>query len=160
MVNSIIGNKFVRVFNKNATIFSEENTFENVWKMTAILSRSQCVKHDDKVKVSLVMKALHWCHNGLDSASNHQPHDCLLKRLLRRGSKKTSKLRVTGLCVGSSPETGESLAQRASNAENVSNWWLHHKLAIFILFLRLVLFTSACAVPRWAQGWLIFSTPE
>ena len=34
--------------------------------------------------------------------------------------KKTSKLRVTGLCVGNSPETGEFPTQRASNAENVS----------------------------------------
>ena len=35
-------------------------------------------------------------------------------------SKKTSKLRVTGLCVGNSLLTGEFPAQRASNAENVS----------------------------------------
>ena len=34
--------------------------------------------------------------------------------------KKTSKLRVTGLCEGDSPGTGEFPAQRASNAENVS----------------------------------------
>ena len=33
-------------------------------------------------------------------------------------SKKTSKLRVTGLCEGNSPVTGEFPAQRASNAEN------------------------------------------
>ena len=31
--------------------------------------------------------------------------------------KKTSKLRVTGLCAGNSPVTGEFPAQRASNAE-------------------------------------------
>ena len=41
-------------------------------------------------------------------------------------SKKTSKLRVTGLCVGNSPGTGEFPAQKASNAENVSIWWRHH----------------------------------
>ena len=40
--------------------------------------------------------------------------------------RKTSKLRVTGLCAGNSPETGEFPAQRASNAENVSIWWRHH----------------------------------
>ena len=27
-------------------------------------------------------------HNGRDSVSNHQPHDCLLNRLFRRRSKK------------------------------------------------------------------------
>ena len=44
--------------------------------------------------------SLRWRHNGRDGVSNHQPHDCLLNRLLRRRSKKTSKFRVTGLCVG------------------------------------------------------------
>ena len=51
---------------------------------------------------------------------------CVLNRLSRRRSKKTSKLRVTGLCNGNSPVTGEFLAQRASNAEYVSIWWRHH----------------------------------
>ena len=36
-------------------------------------------------------------------------------------SKKTSKLRVTGLCDGNSAVTGELPAQRASNAENVTS---------------------------------------
>ena len=53
------------------------------------------------------LKPLHWRHNGHECVSNHQPHDCLLKRLFRHRSKKTSKLRVTGLCVGNSPGTGE-----------------------------------------------------
>ena len=44
-----------------------------------------------------------WRHNEHDSVSNHQPRGCLLNRLFRRRSKKTSKLRVTGLCVGKSP---------------------------------------------------------
>ena len=73
-----------------------------------------------------MVKALHWRHNGRDSVSNHQPHDCLLSRLFRRKSKKTSQLRVTGLCVGDSPGTGEFPGQMASNAENVSIWWRHH----------------------------------
>ena len=47
--------------------------------------------------------ALEWRHDGLDSVSKHKPHDCLLNRLFRRRSKKTSKLRVTGLCEGNSP---------------------------------------------------------
>ena len=49
-------------------------------------------------------------------------------RLFRRRSKKTSKLRVTGLCVGNSPGTGEFPAQMASNVENVSIWWRHHDI--------------------------------
>ena len=67
-----------------------------------------------------------WRHNGHDGVSNHQPHDCLLSRLFRLRSKTISKLRVTGLCAGKSPETGEFPAQMASNAENVSIWWRHH----------------------------------
>ena len=74
-----------------------------------------------------ILLTLEWRHNGRDSVSNHQPHDCLLNRLFRRRSKKTSKLRVTGLCTGNSPETGEFPAQMASNAENVSIWWRHHE---------------------------------
>ena len=70
--------------------------------------------------------ALQWRHNEHDSVSSHQPHDCLLNRLFGRRSKKTSKLRVTGLCVGNSPGSCEFPAQRASNAENVSIWWRHH----------------------------------
>ena len=54
-------------------------------------------------KRSSQVTALRWRHNDHDGVSNHQPHGCLLNRLIRRRSKKTSKLRVTGLCVGSSP---------------------------------------------------------
>ena len=64
---------------------------------------------------------------GVMAVSNHQPHDCLFKRLFGRRSKNTSKLRVTGLCAGNSPVTGEFPAQRASNAEDVSIWWRHHE---------------------------------
>ena len=51
----------------------------------------------------VLYEALRWRHNDHDSVSNHQPLGCLLNRLFRRRSKKTSKLRVTGLCVGNSP---------------------------------------------------------
>ena len=71
--------------------------------------------------------ALGWHHNEGNGISNHQPHDCLLNRLLGRRSKKTSKLHVTGLCVGNSLVTSEFPAQMASNAENASFWWCHHE---------------------------------
>ena len=51
----------------------------------------------------------------------------LLKRLFGRRSKKASKLRVTGFCVGNSPVTDEFPAQMVSNAENVSIWRRHHE---------------------------------
>ena len=75
---------------------------------------------------TLLFISLQWRQNERDSVSNHQLHDCLLNRLFRRRSNETSKLRVTGLCAGNSPGTGEFPAQMASNAENVSIWWRHH----------------------------------
>ena len=69
--------------------------------------------------------------------SYHQPHDCLLNRLYRRRSKKTSKLRVTGLCTGNSPVTGEFPTQMASNAENVSIWWRQHDPGLIQLHFQM-----------------------
>ena len=73
--------------------------------------------------------ALQWRHNERDGVSNHQIHDCLLKRLFRHRSKKTSKLRVTGLCEGKSPVTGEFPLQMASNTETyiATPIWRHKK---------------------------------
>ena len=47
--------------------------------------------------------SIRWRHNGRDGVSNQQPHDCVLNSLFGRRSKKTSKFRVTDLCVGNSP---------------------------------------------------------
>ena len=44
----------------------------------------------------------------------------------RRRSKKTSKLRVAGLCKGKPPVTVCFPSQRPSNTENISIWWRHH----------------------------------
>ena len=82
-------------------------------------------------------------HNEHDCVSNHRRLDCLLNHVFRRTSKKTSNLRVTGLCEGNSPVIGEFLTSSTSNAANVSidvvimdetitvmNWnfaqWTHH----------------------------------
>ena len=77
---------------------------------------------------------LQWRHNDRDGVSNHQPHYCLLNHLFRLSWKKTSKLRITGLCEGNSLGTGEFPAQRASNVENVSIWWCRH--VAYILLVR------------------------
>ena len=77
---------------------------------------------------------MHWCMAWV--ANLHHYGDVIMgsiasqitsptNRFVRRRSKKTSKLRVTGLCVGNSPETVEFPAQGANNAENVSIWWRH-----------------------------------
>ena len=99
-------------------------------KLTHVGKRGHSVQLGIKLgRVSTELQmVLRWRHNERDGVLNHQPHDCLLNRLLRCRSKETSKLRVTGLCAGKSPVTGEFPAQRASNAENVSIWWRHHDL--------------------------------
>ena len=64
--------------------------------------------------------SLQWRRNDRGCVSNHRRLHCLLNCLFRRRSKKTSKLRVTGLCDGEFP------AQKARNAENVSIWWRNY----------------------------------
>ena len=85
------------------------------WNMTKIRIIHECIQK----------ASLRWRHNDHDSVSNHQPHGCLFNRLFRRRSKKTSKLRVTGLCVGNSPGPVNS-PHKGPVTENVSIWWRHH----------------------------------
>ena len=96
--------------------------------------------HFNSIFRSKLAPFLRWCQLILtgfpkisidehDCVSNHQRFDCLLNRLFRPRSNKTSKLRVAGLCVGNSPETGAFPAQMASNAVNVSIWWCHRAVA-------------------------------
>ena len=71
---------------------------------------------------------LQWRHHELDGVSNHQHHDCLFNCLFRRRSKKTSKLRVTGLCAGNSPGTGKCFHFRTSSCRwwyRRLSWWQH-----------------------------------
>ena len=70
---------------------------------------------------------LQWHHNGHGSASQ-----LFTQPLFTRRSKKTSKPRVTGLCVGYSLGTSEFPAQMASYAENVSIWWHHNENDIWL----------------------------
>ena len=85
------------------------------------------VTHDDATAWGRhSSRELQWRHNERDGVSNQWRLDCLLNRLFRRRSKKTSKHHVTGLCEGNSLVTGEFPAQRASYAEDVSSWWRHH----------------------------------
>ena len=109
-----------------------EHKITNAFQLDKIQGQIMMEMRMRKIKYSGVPfahRALRWRHNGRDSVSNHQSHHCLLNRLFRRRSKKTSKIRVTGLCEGNSPGTGEFPAQMASDAENVSIWWRHHGVA-------------------------------
>ena len=93
------------------------------------------------------VKTLQWCHNECDGISNNWHLNCLLNRLFRHRSKKTSKLCITGLCKGNSPVTGEFPTQRASNAENISIWWHHHMLTSLDGF-----WMKTCGWWQWLLG--------
>ena len=75
--------------------------------------------------LNVVITPLQWRHNRRDGVSTHQPHHCLLDSLFRCRSNNTAKLRVTGLCAGTSPVTGDFPAQMASNSGILSIWWRH-----------------------------------
>ena len=111
-----------------------------------------------------ITSASQWRHNVRDSVSNHQPRESLLSRLIRRRSKKTSKLRVTGFCAGNSPETGEFPAKRASNAEIVSIWWRHGGTAIILVAVILpavgLFFVIHCHIAYiWPRKYYILLLP-
>ena len=107
----------------------------------AHVGRMNLAIRDSNIALELVAPAirdgcnfpLQWRHNGRDDVLNYEPHDCELNRLFRRRSKETLKLRITDICAGNSPATGEFPAQRANNTENVSISWHHHALSCLIL---------------------------
>ena len=74
-----------------------------------------------------------WRHNGRDGVSNHQPHVCLLNHLFRRRSKKTSKLRVTGLCAGIPRWPVNSPHKWPVTPKYVSIWWRHHDDLLLVM---------------------------
>ena len=77
-------------------------TVEIKWSMSYPCLMIPVMSSSIRFELKLI-SALQWRHNGRDCASNRQPPDCLINRLFRRRSKKTSKLCVTGLCAGNSP---------------------------------------------------------
>ena len=87
------------------------------------------------IRIRCCYNSLQWHQNEHDGVSNHQLQECLVKRR----SKKTSKLHVTGFCAGNSPVVGEFPAQKASNAENVSIWWRHHVVLLWLYYQLLIL---------------------
>ena len=101
--------------------------FRCTWKPHHLsITENPCDIHTLRTFNSYGEMPLQWRRNGCEGISNHQPYDCSLSRLFKAQIKETSKLRVTGLCEGNSPGTGEFPAQKASNAEYFSIWWRHH----------------------------------
>ena len=78
-------------------------------------------------KASTLTEMYQWRHDERDGVSNQRRLDCLLNRFSRHRSKKTAKLRATGLYEGNPPVTGGFPSQKAFNAEIFSIWWRHYK---------------------------------
>ena len=91
----------------------------------------------------------------------HYNDDFVLNRLFRRRSKKTSKLRVIGVCVGNSPVTGDFPAQMASNAENVSIWWRNDAVLAIVLigwlgqYTEPSIFVKSIYLIDWCRGTML-----
>ena len=90
-------------------------------------------------------------------------------RWIRHRSKKTSKLRVIGLCEGNSPVTGEFPSQRVRDAENVAIWWRHHMLTalgwLFVLKCNILppddyFINEISLKPHWVGGYFMASRGE
>ena len=104
---------------------------------------------------SYQINALHWRHNDHDGVSNHQPHGCLLNRLFRRRSKKTSKFRITGLCVGNSPRTKGQLRGKCFHLMT-SSW--HSLFERYLLLNNVYLNYNkqklTTTIQQWVGTWL------
>ena len=75
-----------------------------------------------------------WFHYNdviMNTISSQITSPAIVYQTVRSGPdqrKHQSSIRVTGLCAGNSPGTGEFPIQMASNAANVSIWWRHHAM--------------------------------
>ena len=77
--------------------------------------------------VSIHIQPLQWRHNGRDDVPNHQPHDCLLNRVFKRRSKKTSKLRFTGK-VREIPDLAKVREKSGNFVEGQGKKWISGKV--------------------------------
>ena len=78
-------------FNDNKTILVTSNSYFHK-RVTQVTQINQGILWQNNGT------SLQWRHNEHYGVSNHRGLVCLLKRLFRHTSKKTSKLHVTGLC--------------------------------------------------------------
>ena len=121
-----------------------------------------------------------WINNGrhLDTISFPNSNDVIMtaivsqitgvtfylsNRLLRRRSKKTSKLRVTHLCEGNPPVTHGFPSQRASNTEHAcSNFFVKSKSTVDLRYcgcnavIAISCFTEQCYSERHSTIWGAF----
>ena len=108
---------------------------------------------DSKEIVCISKHTLLWHHNEHDGVSNHQPHDCLSNRSFGRKYKTNMK------APRHWPVTGEFPSQKASNAKNISIWWLHHVSPGFVLrytYKGPIKLSDILHTKSWNVVWIFF----
>ena len=113
-----LDHKLIAIVGNDPTTFDHNDVLLQILHFYPDFAAVVTVHWSSSIKIK--MFSLQWHYNEHNGIWNRRCLDCLLNHLFRCRSKKTSKLRVTGLCEGNSTVTGEFPAQRASNAENVS----------------------------------------
>ena len=97
VINIKIPHMFVLIFRSSFRFLGSKTT--RLWDCVILIKGILNWQGDFcYVQTTPISTALQWRHNERNGVSNHQHHHCLLNRLFRRWSKKTPKLRVTGLC--------------------------------------------------------------
>ena len=92
--------------------------------------------------------------------SNHQRLECLLNRLFRRSSKKTSTFCIISICEGNPPVTDIYIKNRrpvVSHARHSSQKMTDHRQSIPLTFV-LLLVVSSVPGEKTYSGWYIVST--
>ena len=111
-----------------------------------------------KLHTEQTLESLHWRHNEYVGVSNHQPHGYLLNRLLRRRSKKTSKLNVTGRGPVNSPHKWPVTRKKFPFDDVIMLWviwdaitlmWHHCNNWLIIHHLLLVQYTFLFETSYW-----------
>ena len=102
----------------------------------------------NELRTRFTLCSVHWRHNGCDSVSNHQPHDCLLRQpLIQTQIKENIKAPCHRPLCGEFTGDRWIPAQMASNAENVSIWWRHHVCIARDFIMADFTLTVYCSVP-------------
>ena len=112
-------------------MFQNKDAVIQVYRISVFYSLRKCNTWQDNfyVETGPTLNVLSGSHygDGIMGTMTSQITSLTIVYSTMVRSKKTFKLRVTGLCAGNSPGSGEFPAQMASNAENVSIWWRHHE---------------------------------
>ena len=110
-----------------------------------VMNRYACITVCNKVRPWVIYLLM----VSIECVCKSEPIVMMALVKIRHRSKKTSKLRVTGLCEGNSPAIGEFPAQRTSNAEIGSIFIMLRK--IFIRLPRYCIYHDNCMLIRF-QG--------